>query len=180
MSLTIILPPTDDFWDGANQCIISGKEEKLVLEHSLLSLSKWERIWKTPFLNDAQGELTGPQILSYIKCMTIGHADDSVYRRLTNDDIVKIRDYIADPMTASTFHDVSTSASRDVITAEVIYYLMIEYGIWKECEKWPLGSLIALIKTCKIKSGGQKKMSRSEAAMFQKSLNESRLKGMRR
>ena len=179
MPLLITLPATDDFWDEANQRFINGKEVHLLLEHSLLSLSKWERIWKKPFLNDASGDLSIEEVLSYVKCMTINQVDDSAYSRLTNDDIIKIRDYISDPMTASTFHDQSKNTSRDIITAEVIYYLMIEYGIWKECEKWPLGSLIALIKTCQIKNGGQKKMSRGEAAMFQKSLNESRLKKRR-
>lgn len=180
MPITITLPASDDFWDEANQRFISGKEEKLTLEHSLLSVSKWERIWKKPFLSDESQQLNGREIISYIKCMTIGHVDDSVYSRLTSNDILEIEKYIADPMTASTFHEYGNSANKEVVTAEVIYYLMIEYGIWKECEKWPLGSLIALIKTCQIKNGGQKMMSRSEAAMFQKSLNESRLKSRRR
>lgn len=174
MPLTLKIPAVEDYWDVAREEFVSGKEEVLVLEHSLLSLSKWERKWKIPFLSETH-ELTSEELLDYVKFMTINRVDESVYSRLTNENIIELKDYISDPLTASTFNNFGGKPSREVVTAEIIYHLMIEFGIWKECEKWPLNSLIALIKTRQIKTGNQPKMSRNEAAMFQKTLNEQRL-----
>lgn len=178
MPLTITIPATDDLWDADNNRFISIKEQKLVLEHSLMSLSKWERITKIPFLSNAsEDKLTAEQWLLYIKCMTINQVNDFVYALLTQDMYEKVFSYINDPMTATTINDRRPNKGRrEIITSEVIYYQMISYGIPIELEKWHLNNLMTLIAVFSIKGGGDKKMSRAEAAAYQRSINESRIR----
>lgn len=179
MPMKLTIPARDDLWDEENSKFISMKEQTLVLEHSLVSLSKWERKWKKPFLSS--DEKTPEEWLDYFRCMTINQVNELVYMFLTNEDIQKIIDYIGDPMTATTISDVSASNGRkEIVTSEIIYYNMISYGIPIEMEKWHLNSLITLIRVFSIKGGGSKKMSQSEAAAFQRQLNESRRAGKHR
>ena len=172
--------PGGDLWDEAKGEFVETKEQTLSLEHSLISLSKWERKWKKPFLTT--DSKTTEEWLDYIKCMTLNPVPDSVYGRITAKDMNDILAYIEDPMTATTFSDSSQQAGRrEIITSEIIYYNMFSFGIPKEVEKWHLNTLIALIRVFAIKNGGEKKMSRAEAAMYQRSLNERRrAKGHRR
>lgn len=165
--------PGGDLWDEAKGEFVEVKEQTLSLEHSLISLSKWERKWKKPFLTtDAK---TTEEWLDYIKCMTLNPVPDNIYERITSKDVEEILAYIEDPMTATTFSDAAQqTGKREVITSEIIYYNMFSFGIPKEVEKWHLNTLIALIKVFAIKNGGDKKMSRAEAAMYQRSLNERR------
>ena len=107
--------------------------------------------------------------------MTLNPVPDNIYERITSKDVEEILAYIEDPMTATTFSDAAQqTGKREVITSEIIYYNMFSFGIPKEVEKWHLNTLIALIKVFAIKNGGDKKMSRAEAAMYQRSLNERR------
>lgn len=179
MPMKLTIPAKDDLWDEANSRFISMKEQTLVLEHSLVSLSKWERKWKKPFLSTE--DKTAEEWLDYFRCMTINQVNELVYLFLTNDDIQKIIDYIGDPMTATTITDVSQSnVKKEIVTSELIYYNMISYGIPIEMEKWHLNSLITLIRVFAIKNGWSKKMSESEAALFQRQLNDSRIAGKHR
>lgn len=178
MPMKIVFPATDDLWDEANSRFISMKEQTLVLEHSLKSVSKWEQKWKKPFLSE--DEKTPEEWLSYIKCMTINNVNDQIYDRITTNDFANIFAYIGDPMTATTFTSYQPGAKKqEVITSEIIYYNMFFYGIPIELEKWHLNTLIALIRVFSIKGGGDKKMSRAEAAAFQRSINERRSKRRR-
>ena len=96
MPLTITIPANDDLWDADNNRFISVKEQTLVLEHSLISLSKWERITKIPFLSNAiENKLTPEQWLLYIKCMTINQVNDMVYGMLTQEMYEKLKPAIA-------------------------------------------------------------------------------------
>ena len=183
MPLTITIPANDDLWDADNNRFISVKEQTLVLEHSLISLSKWERITKIPFLSNAtENKLTPEQWLLYIKCMTINQVNDMAYGMLTQEMYEKVFAYINDPMTATTINDNRPNKGRrEIITSEVIYYQMISYGIPIELEKWHLNNLMTLITVFSVKGAGEKKMSRAEAAAYQRSLNESRIrKGKKR
>lgn len=174
MPKKIVFPATDDLWDEAHSRFVSQKEQTLVLEHSLKSVSKWEQIWKKPFLSETLK--TPEEWLSYIKCMTLNNVDESIYNRISTKTFSEILQYIEDPMTATTFsnHEQNTGGKREIITSEILYYNMFSYGIPIELEKWHLNTLIALIRVFSIKGGGDKKMSRAEAAMYQRSLNESR------
>ena len=183
MPLKITIPANDDLWDPDNNKFISFKEQTLVLEHSLLSLSKWERITKKSFLfNVTSKKITPEEWLLYIKCMTINQVNDIVYSLLSSDQYKEIFDYINDPMTATTINDNRPNKGRrEIVTSEVIYYRMISYGIPIELEKWHLNNLMTLISVFAIKGGGEKKMSRAEAAAYQRSINESRIrKGKKR
>ena len=78
-----------EFFNESTQEFITTKPQKLLLEHSLLSLSKWEAKWKKPFFN--KGRKTPDEYLDYIKCMTINsNVDPLVYDNLSRDDFKKI------------------------------------------------------------------------------------------
>lgn len=179
MPKKIVIPAIDDLWDEENNQFISMKEQTLVLEHSLISLSKWEAKIKKPFLYTENK--TVEEWLYYVKCMTLNQVNDYVYAFITPEIMNEILEYIGDPMTATTFHDASQSNGKpEIVTSEIIYYNMFSFGIPIELEKWHLNRLIALIRVFSIKGGGSKKMSQSEAAAFQRQLNESRRAGKHR
>ena len=175
MPHTIVFPATDDMWDSEKECFVSMKEQSLVIEHSLISLSKWERIWKKPFLSTE--DKTMEQWISYIECMTLNPVNKSVYTRIDLRVMNEILKYIEDPMTATTFSNLKEhEGKREIITSEIIYYYLFKFGIPKEVEKWHLNTLMTLIHVFSIKDGEQQKMSKEEAAMYQRQVNESRRK----
>lgn len=173
MPKTIPLP---ELWDEATSSFLTIQNGVLVIEHSLLSLHKWEQRWKKPFLTDRPK--SKEELVDYIKCMTLNTEpiDDRVYSSLPYQVLSQIKDYIDDPMTATTIHDFEQGGRRETITAELIYFSMIEYGIPFECASWHLNTLITLIRVCGIKGGGGKKMSRFDNGRMQRALNEKRLK----
>lgn len=153
------------------------KEQTLLLEHSLVSISKWESKWKKPFI-DPFGEKTLDETRDYIRCMTITKAvDPKVYKVLPVQVIDQINKYIEDPMTATTFtfSEINEPPSRKIVTAEEIYYWMVSLGIPFECEKWHLNKLLTLIKICSIKNQSkEKKMSGRQLVNSNRALNEAR------
>lgn len=173
--LTITVPSTELYDEDKNE-FIQTKEKKLVLEHSLVSISKWEAIWNKPFLSD--DSKTNEQVLDYIKCMTITqNIKDEVYLQLSNNNIESINEYIDSPMTATTITNEG-KPNREVITSEIIYYWMIAHNIPLECQKWHLNKLLTLINVCNIKSQPKKKMSRSEILRRNRDLNSKRKKAL--
>lgn len=140
----------------------------LQLEHSLISVSKWEAIYHKSFLSSPQ--LTADEFRDYVRCMTLNkNVDDNVYLRLDKSHEMKVRDYIQNPMTATTIHDKSNRRNRSkVVTSEELYGNMVMLGIPFECEKWHLNRLIMLIRVCSIQQngGGGRKMSANEYAMW--------------
>lgn len=173
--LKIVVPEcTDGVFDSANNEFYYCKRTVLVLEHSLLSISKWESKWCKPFLTkDAK---TLEELLSYIECMTINHSsiNEDVYKCLTGDNIKDIENYVSSPMTATTFSNTTSTQSREIITSELIYYWMIEFGIPFECEKWPINRLITLIRVCGIKNSNGQKMSKQAVARQNREINAMR------
>lgn len=151
------------------------KPQTLKLEHSLLSVSKWESKWHKSFLED---EKTNVEIMDYIRCMTINQADSNVYSFLSQEDIDKIQDYIQDPMTATTITDLSQQAHHQRVTSELIYYWMVALQIPFECEKWHLNRLLTLIKITNImnKPDKERKMSMRETYERQRMINEANRK----
>lgn len=174
--LTIVVPEREYFDDNKNE-FVHTKEVTLQLEHSLVSLSKWEAKWNKPFLST--NDKTDEEILDYIRCMTVTqNVDKSVYYRLSKENIEKINNYINLPMTATTFSDKNTSRNKETITAEIVYYWMIALNIPFECQKWHLNRLLTLVKVCSIKNTPPKKMSRNEIFNRNRALNASRRKAL--
>lgn len=172
--LQITIPAVNDLWDERNQQFLSTKETTIQLEHSLLSISKWESKWNKSFINTK--DKTEEELMDYIKCMTITkNVDPNVYVCLTAENIHKIVDYINAPMTATTIRDTGKS-SREIVTSELIYYWMISLNIPVKFEKWHLNRLITLIKVCSIKNQPPKKMSRGEIMQRNAALNAARKK----
>lgn len=169
-----IVVPAIEYYDERNNKFVEMKEQTLHLEHSLISLSKWESKWNKPFLS--RKDKTQEETLDYIRCMTLTqNVDPSVYSRLSSENISQISDYINAPMTATTFSDRRTGkASREIITAELVYYWMVNYNIPFECQKWHLNRLLTLIRVCTIKNSPPKKMSEAEVMRQQAELNEIR------
>ena len=168
--------PAIELWDEEKQEFINKKEQTLQLEHSLVSLSKWESKWCKSFLYTK--EKTFEETLDYIKCMTITqNVSDDVYTRLTNKNIEDINNYIAAPMTATVFYDNKNQGGKnETVTAEIIYYWMISLNIPFECQKWHLNKLITLIRVCNVKNTPPKKMSKRELMSRNASLNAARRK----
>lgn len=171
--LTITIPAREMF-DEKTQTFFNCKEQKLQLEHSLVSLSKWESKWCKPFLT--KEEKTLEEIIDYVKCMTITqNVDPNVYNNLSSANVKEINDYIAAPMTATTFGDNKQSGrSKEITTAELIYYWMISFNIPMECQKWHLNKLLTLIRVCNIKNTPPKKSSKRDIMNRYASLNAAR------
>lgn len=171
-----IVIPGQEFWDEQKQEFINMKEQVLQLEHSLISLSKWESKWCKVFLS--KQDKTPEETIDYIKCMTITpNVDPEVYSRLTEANIKEIEDYIAAPMTATYFSPNNDGRpSREQVTSELIYYWMIALNIPFECQKWHLNRLLTLIKVCNIKNQPPKKMNRRELMSRNAALNAARKK----
>lgn len=171
--LSIYIPPAE-LWDEKRNEFVQFPGKKLQLEHSLVSLAKWEAIWKKPFITKLKVAKTRQETLSYIQCMTITqNVDPYAYQFLTDENLEAIRKYIDDPMTATTFQEQDRS-SNEGITAELIYYWMIAFNIPFECQKWHLNRLLALIKVCSIKNQPAKKMSNRQILSNNAKLNAAR------
>lgn len=170
--LTITVPAREMFDDKSNE-FFYVKAQTLQLEHSLVSISKWESKWHKPFLTkDAKTE---EEMRDYIRCMTITqNVDPIVYLGLSRDNLLQIKRYIDDEMTATTFSNREKKQSRQVITSELIYYWMVSLNIPFECQKWHLNRLLTLIHICDIKNTPAKKMSRRDVMNRNSSLNAAR------
>lgn len=168
--------PAIELWDEEKQEFVNRKEQTLQLEHSLVSLSKWESKWCKAFLGKA--EKTEEEIMDYVKCMTITqNVDPEVYNYLSDDNYKRINEYIAAPMTATYFSEDKTSKSnREVVTSELIYYWMIALTIPFECQKWHLNRLLTLIRVCNIKNQPPKKRSKRDIMSRNAALNAARKK----
>ena len=170
--------PGRQMYDEKNNEFIYEKELKLQLEHSLVSISKWESKWHKPFLGKEQ--LTHEETVDYIKCMTITqNVDPEIYNRLSSENIAAVENYIEAPMTATWFPKEGNGKGKnsgEAITNELIYYWMISLNIPLECQKWHLNRLFTLIKVCNAKNKPSKKMSKQEALNQQRALNAARRK----
>lgn len=171
--LTIKIPKQEG-WNETTEEFVNTEDITLNLEHSLVSLSKWESKWKKSFLSNT--DQTTEETIDYIKCMTITqNVNPNVYDYLTDENIKQINDYIADPMTATTFRDLDQgSNNREIWTAEIIYYYMIAFNIPVEFQKWHLNRLLTLIRVCSIKQSPSKKMKRNEILSRNAELNKKR------
>lgn len=175
--LRIEVPDQDYFDEDVNE-FVDVKGQTLLLEHSLISISKWEMKWHEPFLGDK--EHTPEQTTDYVRCMCICPVhDEKIFSHLPPEVIERVNAYISDPMTATWFVSKRGGShrapSRDVITNELVYYWMIAYNIpFDPCEKWHFARLMTLIRVCQNKSETPKKMSKRELASRNAALNAQR------
>jgi len=174
--LQLVIPLGPEIFDDEKQEFISPETKTLQLEHSLLSLSKWESKWCKPFFS--KEEKTPEETIDYIKCMTITqNVKDEIYYYLTRDNIVQINKYIEAPMTATTFSkNRKGGGSKEIITSELIYCWMIQLNIPSEYQKWHLNRLLTLIQVCNVKNEPPKKMSDKEIMSRNRALNAARKK----
>lgn len=164
-----------EFWDPIKEEFINVKDTNLHLEHSLISISKWEAKYKRPFLAQSPAK-TEQETKDYILCMSLDKlSDKSILDCITENDYNKILDYIRDPMTATTITDVTNKKkSGHVLTSEEIYYYMTALNIPFSCEKWHLNRLLTLIEVAGIKNAPPKKMSKSAIHQQNAQLNAMR------
>lgn len=172
LRLTVQL--SSEGWDEIKEEFVEAKTQTLQLEHSLVSLSKWESKWCKPFLS--KDNKTDEEIIDYIKDMTITqNVNPDVYSHLTVENFREIDRYINAPMTATTFsEDKNGKHSREIITAELIYYWMIALNIPFECQKWHLNRLLTLVRVCNIKNAPPKKRSKRDTARRYAEMNAAR------
>lgn len=171
-----ILVPGVELYDDVNERFLDSKPQVLHLEHSLISVSKWESKWNVPFISDKPR--TEEQVIDYIRCMTLTqNVPPDVYYRLTQENINDVATYINLSMTATTFSNKEKPGQkRPVITSEVIYSWMFALQIPMECQKWHLNRLLTLINVCRIGQEPKKKMSKAEILRQNRELNAARLK----
>lgn len=168
------IPICPEGWDETKEEFIQEKTVTLQMEHSLVSLSKWEAKWNKPFLSNPN--MTDEESIDYIKCMTVTkNVDPEVYDHLTKKNVDEIIAYINAPMTATTFNDKNEKKSKkEIVTSELLYYLMVAYNIPFECQKWHLNRLMTLIRICDIKNNPPKKKSKGEIMRNNAAINAAR------
>lgn len=167
-----------ELWNERTQEFIPETKDKILsLEHSLVSLAKWECKWNKPFLSSKRKSRV--ETIDYIRCMTLTqNVDDVTWLRISNKNISEVNKYIDLPMTAAVFYDAEKhTGGKKIITAENIYYWMIVNDIPFECQKWHLNRLLALIRFCNIQNDPKKKkMSLNETMRTNAELNAARKK----
>lgn len=175
--LQITIPSIEEY-DEATNTFILAKEKTIQLEHSLVSISKWESKWLKPFLS--KEDKTVDETKDYIKCMTITqNVDEAIFRRLTMDNLKEVKDYIDHPKTATTIKETNKGKKNtEIMTSELIYYYMVALQIPFECQKWHLNRLMMLIRVCNIKQSPPKKRGKKDILSQNASLNAKRRAAM--
>jgi hypothetical protein len=171
--LKITVVTKEESFDEKKNEFIPPITVDLKMEHSLVSLSKWESKWCKPFLSTS--DKTDEEILDYIKQMTVTqNIKDEVFEKISVKNIKVIEEYINSKMTATKISSKNKKTSRQIITSELIYFWMISLNIPFECQKWHLNRLLMLIDVCNVKNAPPKKMSKKDIYSMNSRINEAR------
>jgi hypothetical protein len=170
--LTLTVRVRDDFDNEENKFIV--EDVVLELEHSLVSLSKWEQKYEKPYLGDDKP--TEEEALYYIECMIMNEYPPGIVAKLGADHIMQVDTYINRKMTATWFNEITpeTKKSNEKITAELVYYWMTTLNIPWEAQNWHLSRLFTLIKIFGAKAEKPKPMTGSELRAHRSELNRKR------
>lgn len=171
-----IIIEAKEFYNQQQNRFVTTQPCTLTLEHSLISLAKWESKWHIPYLS-VPNEKTAEQELDYIRCMVIGSVpNEDILKALSFDNVLMIKEYIDNPMTATVFskNQNQKKMKKEVITAEVIYSRMFENNISIECQKWHLNRLLTLIRVCDLNSSPKQKMTKKETSAYYAEQNAAR------
>lgn len=172
--IEITIPAYELFNDVTGE-FESGPSRDITLEHSLLSISKWESKWLKPFLSNVPK--TDEEVVDYIRCMTLNKGvPPEAYYNIPNNQYELINKYITAPMTATTISDPGGKPSREILTSELIYYYMISNNIPMECEKWHINRLMTLIRVFGVKNNPGKKRPMADVMKSNAELNAARKK----
>lgn len=165
---------SEEYYDEESQKFVNPDIYKLRLEHSLVSLSKWEEFFEKPFLGP--GDKSSEETLWYIKAMTIDpDVPPEVFENLTPENVVAVNEHINAKKTATTFREgPKKPGPQKIITNELIYSWMVSLQIPFECQHWHLNRLITLIRVLEVQNSPQKKMSPQEIAQRNRELNAQR------
>lgn len=168
-----IIIEAKEFYNQQQNRFVTTQPCTLTLEHSLISLAKWESKWHIPYLSDV--EKTAEQELDYIRCMIIGSVpNEDILKALSVENILEIKSYIDNPMTATTFSKKSGKTEKKVITSEVIYARMFANNIPMECQKWHLTRLFTLLRVCDLDNAPKQKMTKRETSAYYAEQNAAR------
>lgn len=173
-----LVVPGVEFYDERTNTFLLTDDTTIVMEHSLLSISKWESKYHRSFMND--GPKNEEEIAYYFRCMTINkNVDPCIFSAIRGDLRQQVFEYMNDKMTATTFSDRDDKKrNREIITSEVIYSWMVSLNIPFECEKWHINRLMVLVKKCSLDNAGDNKMSRKDILTQNRILNEARRKSL--
>jgi hypothetical protein len=164
-------------FDEENSEFIPVETVDLELEHSLVSVSKWESKWEIPFLST--DNKTQEQVLDYIRMMNLkGDFPRTLFKHFSETDFQKIDDYINAKMTATTLANIKSTPSSEKVTSEIIYYWMIALAIPFECQYWHLARLLTLVQVCNRKNAPKEKLSKGQLAARNRDLNAQRRREM--
>jgi len=173
--LTVIVSGDEIFNEETSEFSSVG-DFVLELEHSLLSLSKWESKFEKPFLG--KDEKTAEELMWYVRAMILNPIYPSdLFARLSRENLDEINAYIESKQSATTFGHMPEHRTRgraETITSELIYYWLVAFNIPFETETWHLNRLFSLIRICNIKQSKPTKMSRNEVAQRNRELNAQR------
>lgn len=174
-----VVVPEREFFDEARSEFIKIEGGRFQIEHSLLSISKWEGKWEKPFFGTSRvnaGRMTPEEYVDYIRMMTVTkNVKPELYNGLTRQNYREINQYMKRRMTATTIRRDTSIGGWSIITAEIIYWQMIQFGIPFECQKWHINRLMTLIEVCAKKGGKQEKMPYDEMVAQRRALNAQRL-----
>ena len=178
--LKITIPGGLEAFDEETNTFLQSRETELTLEHSLLSISKWEAKWQKPFLSKSKEPKSTEEIIDYIRCMTLTqNVDPNLYYFLTSENLEAINAYIDSPACATKFYGLEKKKrSNETITAENIYYWMIALNIPFECQKWHLNKLFALIQLTSLKNQPPNKMKKGDLYKQNRQINEARKRAL--
>lgn len=174
-----ILIPGSEVYDEAIEEFRIVKPATLRLEHSLVSISKWESKWKKPFL--VRGSKTREETVDYFRCMTLTqNVSQDLYACIPPEEEMRILEYMNENLSATTFREVpGTPPNLQIVTSEVIYFQMASYGIpFDPCQKWHLSRLMALLRIAKLENSPKKKMPMSDVMSRNAAINAARKKAL--